>query len=65
MTETWLCWLYQYGIGGVVFFGTLGLAISTGALRWTQRRDRRLLVVLVAGFFAFLAIHGIWIVATQ
>ena len=65
MTDNWLCWLYQYGIGGAVFFTTLGLAATTGALRLGNRTDRWLLGVLVIGYFGFMAVHGIWIAATQ
>ena len=63
MAENWICWLYQYGVGGLVFFGTLTLATWTQALRPANRADRWLLALLVSGFFAFAAIHGFWIAA--
>jgi hypothetical protein len=61
MDAKWLPWLYQYGVGGVFFFGTLILAIRAGALRLGDPADRRLFVLLVGGFFLFLAVHGSWV----
>lgn len=61
MPEKWLPWLYQYGVGGLVFFLSLWAAIRGGALKPKSETDRKLLIVLVAGYFAFLAVHGLWI----
>jgi uncharacterized membrane protein len=65
MTNVWICWIYQYGVGGLVFFGTLVLALRAGALRLEQAIDRRLLTLLVAGYFLMAALHGVWIVAVE
>ncbi len=65
MTGNWLCWLYQYGLGGLLFLGILGSAVQTRALRLDSPSDRRLLIILLIGFFAFLTIHGLWIAAVQ
>jgi hypothetical protein len=63
MTSPWICWLYQYTVGGVLFFGAIGLAVRSGAARLEEARDRRLLGVLLAGYFALAALHACWIAA--
>ena len=65
MADKWIPWLYQYGVGGLIFFATITLAIRSRALRLADRADRRLLAVLLAGFFMFLAIHGLWIAVVR
>lgn len=61
MTENWLCWIYQYGVGGLLFAGALALAWSRRVLRPADPADRKLLATLVAGYFAFAVVHGLWI----
>lgn len=63
MTSPWICWLYQYAVGGVFFFGALGLAVYSGAARLKDTPDRRLLGVLLGGYFALAALHACWIAA--
>lgn len=63
MPEKWIPFLYQYGVGGLLFFVTLWAAKRSGALKLDNYADLRLLAMLVGGFFAFLAIHGLWIAA--
>lgn len=65
MAEKWLPWIYQYGVGGLFFFITLWIAARNGALRRGNRSDRSLFWALLAGFFAFSAIHGLWIAAVR
>jgi hypothetical protein len=57
----WLPWLYQYGVGGAIFFATIVLVIRSGALPLSIRANRRILAALVLGYFALMAIHGLWI----
>jgi hypothetical protein len=40
MTEKWIPWLYQYGVGGFFFVATLWLAARADALRLNNNRDR-------------------------
>ena len=63
MTSPWICWLYQYAVGGVLFFGALGLAVYSGAARLEEARSRRLLAALLAGYFALASLHASWIAA--
>ena len=61
--EFWLSWLYSYGVGGILFFGTLFTLISQGAIRLNREGDRKLVFALVAGFTTFLTLHGLWLYA--
>ena len=61
MAEKWFAFIYQYGVGGLLFFSSVGFAVKTRALDPASRLDRRLLTILLAGYFGFLALHGIWI----
>jgi len=63
MTSPWICWLYQYAVGGVLFFGALGLAVYSGAAQLEEARNRRLVAALLAGYFALAALHASWIAA--
>ncbi len=59
--NTWLPWIYQYGVGGLIFSVSLALAIRMGALRLDQWSDRRLLIALIVGLLAFMTGHAAWI----
>jgi len=63
MTSPWICWLYQYAVGGVLFFGALSLALCSGALRLDQARNRWLLAALLGGYLLLAALHAGWIAA--
>ncbi len=63
MTGPWICWLDQYAVGGVLFFGALGLAVWSGATPLQEPRNRRLLWVLLAGYFVAATLHAAWIAA--
>ena len=63
MSDAWLPWLYQYGVGGIVFFVTIALVLRAGALPLSVPANRRILAALVVGYFALAAIHGLWIAA--
>jgi len=53
--EKWLPYFYVYGIGAVVFFGTLAIAHLKGALS----KPRKILPLLLGGFAFYLTLHGI------
>jgi hypothetical protein len=63
MDEQWLCWLYQYGVGGLVFGVSIWLAARAGALPIDRYSRRGMLAILVAGYLGLAAIHGVWITA--
>ncbi len=60
--NTWLPWIYQYGLGGLVFVASLVYLGRVGALRLNLWFDRRLLIALVVGLLMFMTAHAIWIV---
>lgn len=64
MNEQWLCYVYQYGVGGVFFFGSIVLAVKSGAHVLTDRINRSVVAGLVIGYFAFMLIHGLWIASS-
>lgn len=59
--DTWLPFFYHYGVGGLLFVLSLLAALGTGAVRWDRQRDRRLVLVLVAGMVGFALIRAVWI----
>ena len=61
MTNTWICWLYHYGVGGLLFVASIVLALRAKALRLEHVPDRRLLIAVVAGVMGFMAVHAAWI----
>jgi len=63
MTSPWVCWLYQYAVGGALFFGALILALRSGALRLDQTRNRWLLAALLGGYLVLALVHAGWIAA--
>ncbi|MCU0960425.1 MAG: hypothetical protein MUF48_09995 [Pirellulaceae bacterium] len=63
MISPWICWLYQYAVGGALFFGALGLAVFSDAVRLEKPRDRWLVVTLLAGYVALAVLHASWIAA--
>lgn len=54
--------IYQYTVGGIFFFVTLYLCFHLGAADLKNSSDRRALIILVIGFFGYLAMHVTWIV---
>ena len=58
----WLSWLYHYGVGGLLFAGSLALASFSGAFDLKRRYDRRLVAVLVGGLLTWMSWHALWIV---
>ena len=59
----WSSYLYQYGMGLIVFFAGIGVILRSGACRPGRGRDRFWLVILFAGFVFFAALHALWIIA--
>jgi hypothetical protein len=51
-------YLYQYGVGGLVFAAGIALGVRAGQLGWADRRPRRRLLALVAGLVYFAALQG-------
>jgi len=61
MESPWICWAYQYGVGGLLFGASVLLALRAGALRLRHVPDRRLLFALAAALAGAMALHAAWI----
>lgn len=59
----WWPYLYQYGVGVVVFGLGLLLILRTGACVPARREDRFWLGVLIGGFLWYAGIHLAWYLA--
>lgn len=59
----WLPWIYQYGVGGLLFSSILVFCHRKGAIDLKKPRDRWLVLSLVLGFLSFAALHGFWVYA--
>jgi len=58
MDERLLTFLYQYGVGGLVFFGSLLLLWRQGMLGGRSSERRRLVLLLVLGLLAYALAQG-------
>ncbi len=58
----WASYLYQYGMGLVVFIIGLLVILRSGACRPGRGRDGFWLGVLLAGFIFFAVLHAVWII---
>ncbi len=61
--NTWLPYIYLYGVGGVFFVAGMWITVKSGALDLKKKRHRFWFKVLIAGYFYFMAMHALWIVA--
>ncbi len=61
----WASYLYQYGLGFVVFIIGIMLILKTGACIPGRGRDGFWFKWLIAGFIIFASTHAIWIVIAQ
>ena len=65
LSDNWFAWFYQYLFGGLFFFASLWLTLRAGIVYKGLRADRRIIWVLVVGFFLFAGIHLIWIFSVE
>ena len=59
----WWPYLYQYGVGLVIFVIGLALILGYKACNLSRQRDRFWLGVLLFGFCWYAGIHLIWYLA--
>jgi len=59
MNERLLTYLYQYGVGGLVFFGSLLLLWRRGMLGSQSAERRRWVLLLVMGMVAYALVQGV------
>jgi len=63
MPEYWWPYLYQYGIGAIIFVIGIWLIIKRGSCVLTRKQDRFWLGVLIVGFLWYAGIHLTWYLA--
>tara|TARA_B100001250_G_scaffold403969_1_gene419206 strand:+ start:1859 stop:2071 length:213 start_codon:yes stop_codon:yes gene_type:complete len=59
--NTWLPFIYLYGVGGLAFLIGMYLIIKTRSLNQEKVHHKKWLFVLIAGFFYYASIHGFFI----
>ncbi len=57
----WMPLIYQYTVGGIVFFGAIILALRVKAISLSNKGDRATVGLLVLGFILFFSFHLIMI----
>ena len=57
-SHSWLPYMYQYGLGAVIFVVGVAVTWRSGSLDLRRKVHRRWLIILVVGFVWFLALHG-------
>ena len=61
--DSWLPFIYLYGVGGIFFFFGLFIIKKSGAIDLTKKRHKFWMKVMVFGYFYFAALHFILIIA--
>ena len=59
--DTWLPFIYLYGVGGIAFLIGMYLIIKTSALNMNRLSHKKWLVILIFGFLYYAGIHGTFI----
>ena len=61
--NSWLPFLYLYGVGGIFFFLGLYMIVKSGSLNLKRQHHRTWLKILVGGFFFFVVLHATLIIS--
>ena len=59
--NTWLPFIYLYGVGGIAFILGMLLILRTKALRVSFERHKKWLWVLIYGFLFYPGLHATFI----
>lgn len=57
-SHSWLPYIYQYGLGGVIFVIGLWITLKSGCFDPARPKHRKWLVVLILGFVWYMVLHG-------
>lgn len=57
-SHSWLPYIYQYGLGAVIFIIGLFITLRSGSFNLARRVHRLWLIVLVVGFVWFVTLHA-------
>ena len=52
--------LYQFLVGGLIFFVGIFAALRSKDYSWKNKNDRILLISMISGFFIYLLLQTIW-----
>jgi len=61
--NTWLPFIYLYGVGGVFFLSGLIITKKSNAVNFEKKQHRYWWKITIFGFFYFMAIHALMILA--
>ena len=61
--DTWLPYIYLYVVGGIFFLFGMWIIKRSGAIDLTKKRHRYWYRVMIFGYFYFVLMHFIWIIA--
>ena len=53
-------YLYQFLVGGLIFFMGIILAVKSGDYSWKRKEDRRFISILIMGYVAYLIFTLLW-----
>ena len=59
----WWPFLYQYGVGLVIFLTGIAIILGYKSCNFTRQRDRFWFGVLIFGFVWYMGIHFLWYMA--
>ena len=54
----WQSYAYQYGVGGLIFLLSIGLALFRGDARWDRPEDHRTVILLLVGIASYALVQG-------
>lgn len=58
--EPLFCFLYEYVVLGVIFFAGLAYGVRQGDVGFSTRGKRRNLIILLGGYFLYMAVHALF-----
>jgi hypothetical protein len=61
--DTWFPFIYLYVVGGIFFFSGIYLIKKAGAIDLTKKRHKKWYRIMLVGFFYFVLLHFILIIA--
>ncbi|MCG6959429.1 hypothetical protein LJE82_05995 [bacterium BMS3Abin03] len=61
--DSWFPFIYLYVVGGIFFFSGIYLIKKSGAIDLTKKRHKKWYRIMLFGFFYFVFIHFILIIA--
>jgi len=61
--NSWLPFIYLYGVGGIAFFIGLYIVTKSGSLNMKNKRHRRWFFISLGGYFYFVFLHAFLIIA--